>query len=125
MVRSHFFASPRAATAISTSCRTQPLGEAERYSFAANQSSVDGCWVENEAGGYTRCLKYERRYPKSGERVVRGANDKTVRLIDREDAERFIEEVRGDEPELAKPLMHRGTRAGGERGAELELALGP
>jgi hypothetical protein len=36
-------------------------------------------------------------------------------LVRREEAERFIEEVRGDDPELAKPLLieERELKAGG------------
>jgi hypothetical protein len=34
-------------------------------------------------------------------------------FVRREDAERFIEDVRGDDPELAKPLRIEGARATG------------
>jgi hypothetical protein len=37
-------------------------------------------------------------------------------LIRREDAERFVEEVRGDEPELACSLRIEGARARGSVG---------
>jgi len=40
-------------------------------------------------------------------------------LVRREDAERFVEEVRGDDPELAPKLRDRGAGARGGR-AELE-----
>ena len=45
--------------------------------------------------------------------------DSLEAFVRREDAERFIEEVRGDEPELATYLQGRGARTGGRR---LELA---
>ena len=45
-------------------------------------------------------------------------------FVRREDAERFIEEIRGDEPELAKPLrIEKRARARGER-AELDDRAG-
>ena len=42
-------------------------------------------------------------------------------FVRREDAERFVEEVLADDPELAAKLRNRGARASG-RGAELTVA---
>lgn len=44
-------------------------------------------------------------------------------FVRREDAERFVEEVRGDNPELARCLRIEGTGAGGGR-AELAQSVG-
>lgn len=53
----------------------------------------------------------------SGERDVRGAT-----FVRREDAERFIEEVPGDDPEVASYLRIEGAGARGELGGASALA---